>query len=313
MMNATVVQAFDEVVDQRPTVLAVGNFDGVHKGHQALLQAVVDSAEKINARPAALTFYPHPREIIQGRSDPFYLSRFEERLALIAKQGIELIIAHPFNDAVRNMRAADFVEAMVTHLNVKQLWGGNFSLGYQREGDFDYLSAAGAERGFSVHLFDAIAVGNERISSSAIRLLLHNAKVETAAQLLTRPYAVSGEVIYGRQLGRTIGVPTANIAVWEKQLLPAHGVYATRICVDGDWYMAATNVGVRPTVDGDNRVSVEPHILDFDRDIYGKQVRLEFVAHVRGEQKFDGLPALKAQIARDILNVRDLLEGADRE
>ncbi len=306
-MKATVVQSFEAVSEQRPTVLAIGNFDGVHQGHQALLKQVVDSAETHKARPAALTFLPHPREIIQGRTDPFYLSRFEERFERIAEQGIELIIAHPFNEAVRNTRAADFVDAMVTHLDLKQLWGGNFSLGYRREGDFDYLTQAGTERGFSVHLFEPIIALDGKVSSTEIRQLLRNASVEDAARLLTRPYSVSGAVVYGRQLGRTIGVPTANIGVWEKQLLPAHGVYATRIHIDGAIYMAATNVGVRPTVDGDARVSVEAHILDFAGDIYGKQVQLDFVAHVRAEQKFDGLEALKAQISADIQKVQQLL------
>ena len=307
-MNATVVSSFDEVNDSCPTVLVVGNFDGVHRGHQALLRQVVESAESLQARPAALTFYPHPREVIQGRTDPFYLSRFEERLELIAEQGIELIITHPFNDVVRYTLAAKFVEQMVTFLQLKQLWGGSFSLGYRREGDFDYLTAAGIEHGFTVYLFEPIHNDDgSHISSTEIRQLLRNADVAQAAALLGRAYSVTGEVVLGRQLGRTIAVPTANIGVWEKQLLPAHGVYATWVKVGDKNYKAATNVGVRPTIDGQSQVTVEAHILDFDADIYGQQVQLKFIDYVRPEQKFDGLDTLKAQIRQDIEQIREML------
>ena len=306
-MKTIVVNSFAEVAEQKPTVLAVGNFDGVHRGHQALLQQVVHAAKAINARSAALTFFPHPREVIQGRSDPFYLSRFSERVEQIAEQGIDLIITHPFNQQVRNMRAADFVAQMVSHLDLKQLWGGSFSLGYRREGDFAYLTQAGQAAGFSVHRFAPVHENETHISSSTIRQLLRNARVAEAAQLLTRPYAVSGEVIYGRQLGRTIGFPTANIAVWKKQLLPENGVYASYIHIDGKRYAAATNVGVRPTIEPNQAITIEAHILDFSADIYHKHVRLDFIDHVRPEQKFSGLDALKAQIKQDVAQVRQLL------
>ena len=307
-MPATIVSSFADVTDNLPTVLVVGNFDGVHRGHQALLQAVVESAEKLNARPAVLTFYPHPREVIQNRNDPFYLSRFEERLERITEQGIELIVTHPFNEEVRHTPAARFVRQMVSYLKLKQLWGGSFSLGYRREGDFDYLTAAGLKNDFTVHLFEPLHDGDgTHISSTEIRQLLRNADVAQAAVLLGRPYAVTGEVVLGKQLGRTIGTPTANIANWDKQLLPAHGVYATWIELNGIAYKAATNVGVRPTVDGGARVSVEAHILDFDADIYGQHVRLDFAHHIRPEQKFNGLDELKAQISRDVDQIRNLL------
>ena len=303
-MSTTVVNSFSDVQETRPTILAVGAFDGVHLGHQALLKKVVASAEKHNARAAALTFYPHPREIIQQRTDRFYLCTLEERVERIAEQGIDLIITHPFDEDVRHMRAATFVEHMVSHLQLAELWGGNFSLGYRREGDFDYLTNAGSAHGFTVHKFDPFTTSDGHVSSTEVRQNLRNADVAQAGRLLGRPYSLHGEVVYGRQLGRTIGIPTANIGVWDRQLLPANGVYATRFHVGGKSYIAATNVGVRPTVDGDMRISVEPHILDFDADIYGEQVKLEFIEHIRPEQKFDGLDALKAQIARDVDAVR---------
>ncbi len=304
-----IVSGIDEVTADRPTVLAIGVFDGVHRGHEALLAEVVRSAEKQNARPAALTFYPNPREVISGKIGRYYLTSFEERLQRIAAQGIDLIIAHPFDEAVRHIRAAEFVRQMVAHLRLCELWGGNFSLGYQREGDIDFLSAQGQQYGFSVNLFRPFMAGTERISSSRIRHSLQAGDVADATWCLGKPYSVAGEVILGKQLGRTIGVPTANVAVWEKQVLPKNGVYATRVTVGDESYIAATNVGIKPTIGGENQVSVEPHILDFNRDIYGETVRVEFIAHVRDEQKFDGLPALKAQIVSDIATVRSVFSN----
>ena len=302
-----IVTGIEQVETTRPTVLAIGVFDGVHRGHQALLRAVVDSAERLNARPAALTFYPNPREVISGKIGRYYLMPFEERLNRIADCGIDLIIAHPFNDDVRHMRAAEFVRQMVKHLNLRELWGGNFSLGYKREGDFDYLTEQGAQHGFDVHLFAPVIAGDERISSSRVRRSLQAGDVADATYCLGRPYVLEGEVVKGKQLGRTIGFPTANVAIWEKQVLPANGVYATRVHVGDESFSAATNVGVRPTVDGESRISVEPYSLDFNRDIYGETVRVEFIERVRAEQKFDGIDALKAQISADVETVREML------
>lgn len=301
-----IVTGIEEVNSDRPTVLAVGVFDGVHRGHEALLAEVVKSAESHNARPAALTFYPNPREVISGKIGRYYLTSLEERIERIAAQGIELVIAHPFNDAVRHMRASEFVRQMVSHLKLCELWGGNFSLGYQREGDFDFLSTQGNQHDFTVNLFPPFMAGRERISSSRIRRSLQAGDIADANCCLGRPYALEGEVILGRQLGRTIGVPTANIAAWEKRVLPKNGVYATQVQLGDETFIAATNVGVRPTIEGARRISIEPHILDFDRDIYGETIRVEFIEFIRDEQKFDGLEALKGQISADIQTVRTI-------
>ena len=311
------VEHISDVTERIPTVLAIGNFDGVHLGHQAVLKHVVAAAHAIGARPAALTFFPHPREVIQGDMSRYYLMPLSERVAQLGELGIELVITHPFNHAVRHTRAAEFVRQMIDYLDLRQLWGGNFSLGYQREGNFEFLSQQGVTHGFSVHLFDSVqqplsspieGIETPTISSSRIRRSLRAGDVVDAAHCLGRPYRVSGEILLGKQLGRTIGIPTANVGVWERQLLPAHGVYATRVWVDGEPFIGATNVGVRPTVDGSTRVTVEPHILDFNRDIYGQTVAVEFIKRVRDEQKFSGLDALKAQIMNDIQVVRQIME-----
>ncbi|MGB1249866.1 MAG: riboflavin biosynthesis protein RibF [Candidatus Promineifilaceae bacterium] len=310
------VEHISDVTERVPTVLAIGNFDGVHLGHQAVLKSVVEAAHAIGARPAALTFFPHPREIIRGDMSRYYLMPLADRVARLADNGIELVISHPFNEAVRHTRAASFVQQMVDYLDLRQLWGGNFSLGYKREGDFAFLSAQGTQHGFSVHLFDSVllpllrsveGVETETISSSRIRRSLRAGDVREAARCLGHPYAVHGPILLGKQLGRTIGIPTANVGVWDRQLLPAYGVYATRVWVAGEAFIGATNVGVRPTVDGSTHVTVEPHILDFDRDIYDQEVTVEFIERVRDEQKFSGLGALKVQITKDIEAVRQIM------
>ena len=312
------VEHISDVTERVPTVLAIGNFDGVHLGHQAVLKSVVESAHAIGARPAALTFFPHPREVIRGDMSPYYLMPLADRVAKLAENGIELVITHPFNETVRHTRAAEFVRQMVDYLDLRQLWGGNFSLGYKREGDFAFLSEQGAKHGFTVHLFGSVelpmiesieGVDSQTISSSRIRRSLRAGNVREAARCLGHPYTVHGPVLLGKQLGRTIGIPTANVGVWERQLLPAYGVYATRVWVDGEPFIGATNVGVRPTVDGSTHVTVEPHILDFNRDIYDQEVTVEFIERVRDEQKFNGLDALKAQIHHDINTIRQIMQS----
>jgi riboflavin kinase/FMN adenylyltransferase len=192
-------------------------------------------------------------------------------------------------------------------MDVRELWGGNFSLGYQREGTADYLRELGAERGFTVQVMsDLVSVNDQRVSSSRIRTALAEGNIEETNRCLGRRFQVEGTVIRGDQRGRLLGFPTANLAVWEQQILPGNGVYAAYAYLGGERFVAASNVGVRPTVNG-TAISVEAHLLDFDRDIYGESVTLEFVHRVRPELKFPGLEALQNQIAQDVATIRALL------
>lgn len=293
-----------EVDHKQPTCVAIGSFDGVHRGHQALLQRMVGRARQSDMRTAALTFFPHPRRVLHTVPPRFYLNTLDERVRLLAEQGIDLIITHPFDDEVRHIRAADFVDQLLGALDMKQLWGGNFALGYQREGDVPFLRRQGEQKGFTVETLDApVLWGGDVVSSRRVRAALEAGDIEQVSGCLDRRYAVRGPVVKGDQRGRTIGFPTANLAVWDELMLPGNGVYATYIWVGGERHAAATNVGVRPTVDG-LKLTVEAHILDFDRDIYGEDVKLEFVRRIRPEMKFAGLDALKAQIAADVEEVR---------
>lgn len=296
-----------EVRERKPTFLAIGVFDGVHAGHQELLQQMVARARREGSRPAVLTFFPHPREVIQGLAGRIYLTTVERRVRLLAAQGIDLIVVHAFDEEVRLTRAADFVDRLCRHLDLRELWGGNFSLGYQREGNASFLRKIGKERGFKVHeIRSLVEWGGAPVSSSRIRRALAQGDMAEVNGCLSRRFVVGGKVMRSDQRGRTIGFPTANLAVWDRQLLPANGVYAAYARLRDERFVAATNVGVRPTV-ADPKLSVEAHLLDFDRDIYGQELALEFVARIRDEQKFPDLDALKAQITADVEQVRRLL------
>ena len=295
----------------RPTIVAVGMFDGVHRGHQHLLKRLVESARAEGLIPTVLTFFPHPDKVLGRAQGRYYLTTPEQRAALLGALGVEVIVSHPFDDEVRQMRAAAFVDRLVEHLKLRELWvGQDFALGYKREGNVEFLRAQGAQKGFVGHVVDL--VGNDKsgdiISSSTIRAALETGDVERAARWLGRPYAVEGTVIHGDGRGRTIGFATANLDVWDEQMLPANGVYAGWARVGGETFMAVANVGRRPTFDG-QIVRLEAHLLDFDRPIYGERMVFEFVARLRDEQRFDGIDALVAQIRRDAEQGRALLSA----
>ena len=301
------INHLSEFTSYEPTYLAIGSFDGVHLGHQRLLGLMVNQARQDGVRTAALTFFPHPRRVLQDLPERFYLTTLEDRLRLLASEEMDLIIILPFNQEIRHTRAADFMTQLCRSLDMRQLWGGNFALGYKREGDVPFLRKLGKEKGFTVELVNSLVeYDGVLVSSSRVRDCLRAGNVADVRGCLGRPYQISGVIIKGDQRGRTIGFPTANFAYWPEQLLPANGVYATYAWVGSTRYPAATNVGVRPTVNG-HHVTVEAHLLDFDGDLYGQTLRLEFIDRVRPEKKFSGLDELKAQIDHDVQQIRNQL------
>jgi len=301
------VNDLTEIPGREPTFLAIGSFDGVHRGHQAVLKKLITAARAEGVRAAVLTFFPHPKRVIQNVQGPYYITTLSDRVRLLAQQGVDLIITHPFNEKVRYTRAADFVDQLCRHLDMRQLWGGNFALGYQREGDVAFLRRLGQEKGYTVEVVQAMVTWHgEMVSSSRVRRTLVAGDVKDANGCLGRLHHVRGIVIEGDKRGHTIGFPTANLQIWDELLLPANGVYATYAWVGESRHLAATNVGVRPTVDG-RRLTVEAHLLDFEGDLYGQELRLEFISRIRPEMKFAGLNALKAQIQADVDEVRQQL------
>lgn len=304
------VRQLDTIQLERPSIVTIGVFDGVHRGHQALIHKLVDEAHLAGKLAVVLTFFPHPDVILGDVETRYYLTSPKQRAELLGDMGVDVVVTHPFDESVREIRAEDFVDNLIKSLNMSCLRvGRDFALGYQREGNVAYLTELGEQKGYEVHPIELVTVNGDEasISSSLIRSLLQAGDVQKAKGLLGRAYTIEGEVIKGDQRGRMIGFPTANMQVWQQQILPAQGVYAGWATIEGERFMAVTNLGIRPTFDGVT-LSLEPHLLDFDRDIYGKIISLTFEHRLRSEQKFDGLEALKKQLQNDIEQGRKLLE-----
>ncbi|MEM7116368.1 MAG: bifunctional riboflavin kinase/FAD synthetase [Chloroflexota bacterium] len=303
------VTHLSEVTERRPTFLAIGSFDGVHLGHQSVIRSLVEKAKKAGARAAVLTFFPHPKRVVLNLKGRHYLSTLDDRVAALGALGVDLVITHPFNETVRNTKAAAFMEQLCYHLDLRELWGGDFALGYKREGTINYLQALGKEKGYTVQLVsEMVSWQGELVSSTRVRALLNEGNVAAVASCLGRPYQLRGQIVLGDQRGRTIGFPTANLAAWDEQVLPTHGVYATYAWVGNQRYKAATNIGKRPTVDGLS-LRIEAHLLNFAGDLYGEELCLQFVEHIRPEQKFAGLDQLVKQIQQDVNAVETILEA----
>jgi len=298
-------------INARPTVLTIGVFDGVHRGHQHLIGSAVRRARDVGWQSAVLTFDPHPDTVIHPGHERLYLTSLEERAELLADLGADLLIVLPFTREVMIQTAEQFMRNVRRAIALQELWvGWDFALGRQREGNVARLREIGQQLGYSVHPVDAFALAdNTPVSSTRIRDALHAGDVATAALLLGRPFSVRGPVMRGDQRGRTIGFPTANISVADQHVLPSDGVYVCHAFVGGERYGAVTNVGLRPTFDGKRR-TVEAYLLDFVDDIYGETIRLDLQHRLRGEQKFDGIAALIAQITADVAAARAWLQQA---
>lgn len=285
----------------RESAVAIGNFDGVHLGHIAVIAAMKAEARARNLVPTVLTFEPHPRAFFAPNTASFRLTRVSEKLSALAAQGVEVVAMPRFNANLATMAAEDFLSQMLgQQLGAKAVvTGENFAFGQKRRGDCAMLKAWGEATGVRVITVPPVRVHDAICSSSAIRAGLLEGKVAQAAQLLGRPYQISGRVMHGDGRGRTIGFPTANISFAPKLLIPAHGVYAVWAS-DGDTTWAGVaNLGVRPTVAVSNRASLEVHLFDTMQEIYGKKLKLTFVDKLRDERRFATLDALKEQITLD--------------
>ena len=288
-----------------PVVLAIGNFDGVHLGHAALVRQLADAAGRLQLVPTVLTFEPHPREFFVPASAPARLSTLREKLELLADAGAAQAMICPFNAAFAALSADEFVErVLVRSLQVKHLIiGDDFRFGRGRLGDFAFLQAAGKRFGFTVEAMQSVTVDGERVSSSAVRAALAAGDMTRAARLLGRPYIIDGQVTHGDKIGRQLGFATANIRI-KHNPLPMTGVFAVEVSGLGETPLpGVANLGIRPTVGG-TRPLLEVHLFDFNRDIYGAHISVRFVHKLRCEQRFPNLDALKAQIAADAASAR---------
>jgi len=291
----------------RPTVLTIGSFDGIHRGHQYLIRRVVARAKEINAASALVTLHPHPKVVLRATSPLQYLSTIEERLDLLALLGLDYAAVFPFSLETSQIRARDFVQLLLDHLKMKELFcGADFALGYKREGNVEFLRALGSEKGFQVTVVEPQQFDGEIMSSTRIRQMISDGDLEAATRLLGRYPSVRGRVVRGDQRGRRLGFPTANLAIAERRLIPADGIYAVRVRIGDQWLGGAANVGVRPTFDHGHRL-VEVYVLDFDGDLYDQVIEVQFVKRLREERKFESIDALIAQMQRDVAETRRVL------
>jgi len=289
--------------------VTIGSFDGVHKGHQAILDGLVEQAHAENTLAVVLTFFPHPAVVLRGLTGPYYLTSPEERANLLAAIGVDIIITNEFTKQTALLSAKEFMEKLCGRLGLRQLWAGyDFALGRGREGDVLFLQQLGKELGYTVHVIPPVTLSDDIISSSQVRQFLTKGDVSGAARLLGRNYTISGKVVQGDGRGRGLGIPTANLQVWPLKLLPASGVYATWTWLGEQRIPSITNVGVRPTFENQPVAPrVETHILNFDQDIYGSELRLEFLSFLRSEQRFTSIQALMDQIQKDIRKAQEIL------
>ena len=300
--------------DSRPSrwqhpVLALGNFDGLHRGHTKIIERVRRVATERAATSIAMTFDPHPPRVVRPDKAPPLLMTKGQRLEALERAGLEGVAVVRFTPELSRWDPETFVRAvLVEWLHVAEVWvGANFLFGHDRAGNFSLLRALGARYGFRAEKIDPVRYKDFVVSSTRIRRLIGEGRVDEAGALLGHPYTIEGLVEQGDQRGRQIGFPTANLAT-ENELLPPHGVYATMVRLDGVIYPAVTNVGVRPTFGGDPRTVVETHLIDMNRDLYGQQLRLGFILRIRDERRFDHVDQLTAQIAADVQKARTLFE-----
>lgn len=293
----------------RPTVLTIGSFDGIHRGHQYLIGRVVARAKEIGGASALVTLHPHPKVVLRPNSPLQYLSTIEERLDLLAPLGLDYAVVFPFSLENSQMRAREFAQLLVDHLRLKEIFcGADFTLGYKREGTVAFLQALGAEKGFTVTIVAPQAFDGEIVSSTQIRTLIAAGELDRATRFLGRYPSVRGRVVRGDGRGRALGFPTANLAIAERRLIPANGVYAARVKISNEWFGGAANIGVRPTFDAGPRL-VEVFVLDFDGDLYDQVIELQFIKRLREERKFESASALIEQMRRDVAKARRVLMG----
>jgi len=298
--------------DARGGAVALGNFDGVHRGHQALIGVAADAAQSLGGPLVVATFEPHPRSFFAPHDPPFRLTPFRSKAQLLQALGVDVLLVLTFDRTMSHVGAEDFVRTvLVKGLGARQVTvGSDFRFGHRRGGDVDLLVRMGRESGFAVNTVAPVgAADGEIYSSTRVREYLTAGKPAHAAALLGRPFEIEGRVMLGDQRGRTIGFPTANLGL-DGYLRPAFGVYAVRAGIgDGEapeWVDGVANLGVRPTIGGD-KLLLETHLFDFGRDIYGEHLRIALIEYIRAERRFDGLDALKAQIAEDCATARRIL------
>ncbi|GBC94241.1 Riboflavin biosynthesis protein RibF [bacterium HR16] len=294
----------------RASVVTIGSFDGVHRGHQAIIRVAIQRAQELHIPAVAVTFDRHPQEAIQPDNAPPYLTTLTSRLRLLLNTGLHDVLVLRFDREFSSLPPEAFLHSVLQkHLNARRIVvGRDFRFGHRRMGSVDYLREVQARFGFEVEDVPDVLYRGERISSSRIRQALLDGEVQEASAMLGRAYVLEGIVVRGKQLGRKLGYPTVNLSLRAPQLVPKDGIYAGKLLHPrtGNSYTAAISIGVRPTVDGTKR-TIEAYLLGFSGSLYGEEVHLAFFHRLRDERKFESLQALRAQMDKDVQQVVELM------
>jgi riboflavin kinase/FMN adenylyltransferase len=296
-----------KVRPQKETLLTIGVFDGIHLGHQRLLTHLRDEARRKNWLSGVVTFKSHPKAVLSPENKLLWLSDLETRISLLRGLGIDVVVTLPFTPELARLTARRFVQLLKEHLKMRGLIiGPDFALGRGREGDAEKLRLLGQEMGFSVEIIPAVVLDGQVVSSSAIRQALAQGDMKKAEKLFGRPFSLNGQVVSGDRRGRVLGFPTANLELKPEQALPSDGVYATIAHVGHELMPSVTNIGVRPTFGGSERL-VETCLLDYQGELFGQKLTIDLVDKLRDERRFDTVEELKAQIERDVEQARQIL------
>ncbi len=303
-----VEEEFTRFTPERDMLLTIGVFDGVHLGHRHLISGLLLQARERHLSSGVVTFRQHPQELFSPENKLPYLTTIARRETLLKETGVDAVIFLSFTKELANLTARQFIALLQKHLRMRGLVvGPDFALGKDREGTVQALRILGEELGFTVTVVPPLKIGGEIVSSTVIRQALAAGDMEKVTRFLGRPFSLEGKVVAGQQRGTEMGVPTANLDIDARQALPPLGVYATRVNVAGKMYPAVTNIGLCPTFGSNNPCTVETHIIDYSRSIYGKDMTLEFIKRLRDEKRFTRVAALKKQIDKDVKQGREIL------
>ena len=298
---------------ERDTLLTVGIFDGVHLGHKYLVSKLLEEARQKNLLSGAVTFRQHPEELLSPRTRLPFLTDIEERINLLKKEGIDVIIPLSFTAELAQLSARQFASLLQKHLRMRGLViGSDFALGKGREGDTNTLQKLGQDMNFSVTVVPPLVINGEVVSSTTIRKALADGDMRKVCELAGRPFSLQGKVVTGAGRGAGLGFPTANLDISSEHALPPDGVYASRAHIDGKAYQSMANIGKCPTFGGCER-TVEAYVVDYRGDLYGREVKIDIIARLRDEKKFDTVDELKEQVAEDVRQGRAILDYTDGE
>ncbi len=297
--------SLDKLNIMEDTVIALGNFDGIHRGHRELILRSVKSAEVAGMKSAVFTFSNHPRNLLGKGIEVKNILYPEDKIHILEQLGVDYLFSVPFTPRIQSLSPADFIdEILIQSLHMKEAYCGfNFRFGRKAQGDVETLMREGLKKGFGIHVMEPYLIEGQPVNSTMIRNLIESGQVDQCEKYLGRYYSIIGEVVVGNKLGKTLGFPTSNLIMDESMVAPPNGVYITYCIYDGKRYPSITNVGEKPTI-GNFEKNVETHIFNFDYELYGKKIRVEFLKRTREEVKFNSVDELSKQITQDCINAK---------